>query len=216
MLFVVGAAVLLAAGAVAIVMASRPADRGSRVPQVAPGTSSAPGSAPVTSAPAEATTTTGTARPLREIPGNLLANGDFESGLSGWSVLGGAHVERISIAHSGAWAVRLRPAEEGAPERPGIAVPLDVETKRGRSYKGSAWVRASRPGTEATLALREESGGQSSADATGVTLPDGEWHEVAVVHQVQLEGARLSLELTGGNLGAGDLIVVDEVGVTTP
>lgn len=218
LLFVGGAAVLVAAGAVAIaVVSGGPSQRGLRVPQVAPSTSLAPSSAPATSGPAEATTTTGTARPLREIPGNLLANGDFESGLSGWSALDRARVDRIAIAHSGAWAVRVRPAEGGASGRPGIAVPLSLVARQGRGYQGSAWVRASRPGMQVTLALREEAGdGRSSADVIGVDLPDGEWHEIAVVHQVQLEGARLSLELASANLGAGQLILVDEVGVTTP
>ncbi|HZD74934.1 MAG TPA: carbohydrate binding domain-containing protein, partial [Actinomycetota bacterium] len=144
-------------------------------------------------------------------------NGDFERGLGGWGALGGARIQRVAVAHSGAWAVRVGPAQGGAPARLGIASSLGVVAGPGRTYRGSAWVRASRPGTEVTLALREQAGdGQSSADVIGVNLPDGGWHEVAVVHQLQLAGARLSLELTGGSLSAGDLILVDEVGVTAP
>jgi hypothetical protein len=206
-----GAFVLLAAGAVTIALAAGgggPADRGAlgggspagatRAPSTWPGEHGSP------------------APPVRVLPGNLLANGDFERGLNGWDALGGARMDRVSVAHSGAWAARISPVHGAAAERPGIAVPLALEAGQGRSYRGVAWVRASRPGTEATLALRESAGdGQPSADVIGVNLPDSLWHEVAVVHQVHLAGARLVLELTGG-LGAGGLLLVDDVAVTSP
>jgi hypothetical protein len=213
-LLAVGAAVVvLAAGAVTIAVAvgaGGPARHGAP-----PGTSRAPGAsrAPGTSGAPSASP----APPVRALPGNLLANGDFERGLSGWGALGGARLDRVALAHSGAWAARVRPARDGTAERPGIALPLDPRILQGRTYQGSAWVRASRPGTEATLALREYGGdGQPSADVIGVSLQDSQWHEVAVVHQAHLAGARLALELTGGDLGAGELLLVDDVSVTSP
>jgi hypothetical protein len=212
---------------IALVMSGPPApgpSAGRPLPSPSPTESSASSSsaAPTTASspptrPRSDTTTTGPVQQIRPVPGNLLANGDFEQGLSGWGALGGARVERIAVAHSGAWAVRVEPVQGGVPARIGIASLLSIETRQGRTYKGSAWVRASRPGTEVTLVLRESAGdGQSSADAIGINLRDSEWHEVAVVHQLHLAGAGLSLELTGGNLGAGDLILIDEVGVTAP
>jgi Carbohydrate binding domain len=224
-----GAAVALAVGAVTIVLVGGgPAERDSgTLPGGSPfgtspaATSPASGSPPDGSDTGDTTATTEatgtTAPPPWAIPGNLLANGDFEGGLGGWDRLGGAVVERVGTAHSGAWAVRVQAAEGGAGQPPGIAAPLQVEVRQGRTYQGSAWVRASRPGMEATLALREQTGdGRSSADVTGISLPDSQWHEVAVVHRVQLDGARLRLELTtGGDPGGGDLILVDQVGVTT-
>jgi hypothetical protein len=218
----VGATVALAAGAALIALAvSGPSARGPSAGRP-PSASSALGTATTAAGTAPAasaggTTTTGPVRQLRPVPGNLLANGDFEGGLSGWGALGGARIERVAVAHSGAWALRIEPGGDGAPARLGIISPLEVEARQGRTYHGSAWVRASRPGTEVTLTLREQSGdGQSSADVIGVSLQDGDWHEVAVVHQLHVAGARLSLELTGGNLRAGDLILVDEMGVTAP
>ena len=223
-----GAAVALALGAMTIVLVGGgPPERdsgtlpgGSPFGTSPPATSPAPGGPPDGGGTGDTSMGTPgtTAPPPRAIPGNLLANGDFEGGLGGWDPLGGAVVERVGTAHSGAWAVRVQAGEGGAGQPPGIAAPLQVEVRQGRSYQGSAWVRASRPGIEATLALREQSGdGRSSADVTGISLPDSQWHEVAVVHRVQFAGARLRLELTtGGALGADDLILVDQVGVTTP
>ncbi len=218
----VGATVALAVGAVMIALVVRgPSARGPSAGR--PPTASSSFGAPATTgdtAPSGSrsdTTTTGPVQQLRPVPGNLLANGDFEGGLSGWGALGGARIERVAVAHSGAWAVRIEPAGGGAPVRLGITSPLGIEARQERTYHGSAWVRASRPGTEVTLALREQTvDGQSSADVIGVSLQDGEWHQVAVVHQLHVAGARLSLELTGGNLRAGDLILVDEMGVTAP
>ncbi|SRR6266540_2167373 len=217
-----GAAVALAGVVTVMVAAGGPADRGTPVvvppPGAAPGLRAPASTAPPTTArPGRSATTSEPARPLRPVPGNLLANGDFEPGLGGWGALGGARVERVATAHSGSWAARISPGGSGAAGRPGIAIPLAVQARQGRTYQGSVWVRASRPGIEATLALREYGAGrQSSADVTGVNLPDAQWHEVAVVHQIHLAGAQLALEVAGGNLGAGDLILVDEVGVTVP
>jgi Carbohydrate binding domain len=219
------AAVVLVSGAVAIALVvTGPSTRGPSADRPAPGAPPATGtSAAATTARAmppgsrSDTTTTSPAQPIRPVPGNLLANGDFEQGLSGWRAFGGARVERVAVAHSGRWSLSIGPAQGVAPARPGIVSPVDVEARQGRTYQGRAWVRASAPGTEVTLALREQAGdGQSNADVLGISLPDGEWHEVAVVHQLHVAGARLSLELTGGDLGAGDIILVDEVDVTAP
>ena len=209
------AAAVLVAGAVAIALAV--AGRSPRGPATgaAPATSTG---APATTAPPGTrsdTTVTTPAQPSRPVPGNLLGNGDFEQGLSGWSTFGGTEVERVAVAHSGAWSVRMTPVGSVAPARLGIVSPVGGLAREGRTYRGRAWVRASRPGTEVTLVLRERAGdGPSSADVLGVNLPDGGWHEVVVLHQVHVADARLSLELTSGNLDAENVMLVDEVSVT--
>ncbi len=128
--------------------------------------------------------------------GNLLANGDFERDLGGWGVLGNGQADRVADAHAGGWA---------------------VQAEQGRSYEASAWVRASRPGTEVALALREYGAvGETGSDVTGVTLPDRDWHEVAVVHQVHQSGTRLGLELTVTNLRPGGDLLADQLSITAP
>lgn len=213
---VIATAVVLVTGAVAIALVvAGPSARGPSAGRPAPGAWPATTARAAPPGSRSDTTTTSPAQPIRPVPGNLLANGDFEQGLGGWDALGGARLERVAVAHSGTWSVSIGPAQGVAPARVGIVSPVGVQARQGRTYQGRAWVRASAPGTEVTLALREQAAaGQSNADVFGVNLPDGEWHEVAVVHQLHVAGARLSLELTGGNLGAGEIILVDEVGVT--
>jgi hypothetical protein len=215
-LAVIATAVVLVTGAVAIALVvAGPSARGPSAGRPAPGAWPATTARAAPPGSRSDTTTTSPAQPIRPVPGNLLANGDFEQGLGGWDALGGARLERVAVAHSGTWSVSIGPAQGVAPARVGIVSPVGVQARQGRTYQGRAWVRASAPGTEVTLALREQAAaGQSNADVFGVNLPDGEWHEVAVVHQLHVAGARLSLELTGGNLGAGEIILVDEVGVT--
>jgi hypothetical protein len=210
----IAAAAVLVTGAVAIALAVT--GQSPRGPAPGASATTAPAAPPGT--PSDTTTTTTTpVQPNRPVPGNLLANGDFEQGLSGWSTLGGAQLERVAVAYSGSWSVRVAPVRSVAPARLGIVSPVRGQAGQGRTYQGRAWVRASRPGTEVTLVLREQTGdGQSSADVLGTNLPDGEWHEVAVVHQLHVAGALLSLELTSGNLDAGDVILVDGVSVTAP
>jgi Carbohydrate binding domain len=214
------AAAVLVAGAVAIALAVAGRSSDGPAPGASPATSTSALATTAPTAPPGArsdTTVTTPVQPIRPVPGNLLANGDFEQGLSGWSTLGGARLQRVAVAHSGAWSVRMAPVQSVASARLGIVSPVRGQARQGRTYRGSAWVRASRPGTEVTLVLREQTGdGQASADVLGVNLPDGGWHEVAVVHQFHVAGARLSLELTSGNLDAGDVILVDEVSVTAP
>ncbi len=153
--------------------------------------------------------------------GNLLANGDFERDLGGWGVLGNGQADRVADAHAGGWAVRIRtshppPGRPGS-TRPGILAANAVQAEQGRSYEASAWVRASRPGTEVALALREYGAvGETGSDVTGVTLPDRDWHEVAVVHQVHQSGTRLGLELTVTNLRPGGDLLADQLSITAP
>jgi len=159
------------------------------------------------------------AQPLQPTPGNLLANGDFERDLGGWGVLGNGLADRVAVAHSGAWAVRIRVgrSEPGRTrsQRPGILAAHVFRPEQGRSYKATAWIHASRPGTEAALALREYvGGGQTGADVIGVMLPDTGWHEIAVIHKVHRSGARLTLEATAVNLRPGDDLLVDQVSIT--
>ena len=190
--------------------APAPTTNGSRP---APGATAGAGGPPRQPRPSQ----TVPARPLS----SLLPNGGFERDLSGWGVLGGGHVDRVAVAHAGGWAVRIRtdhppPGRPGSTQ-PGILAANAVQAEQGRSYEASAWIRASRPGTEVTLALREYgAAGETGADVTGITLPDKDWHEVAVVHQVHQPGTRLGLELTVTNLRPGGDLLADQLSITAP
>jgi hypothetical protein len=240
-LFAGGLAVVLAAGVAVAVVVTRDGS-GSIVsglpdtfPTTPPPTVPPVASLPPTTAARTTTTTAATttrpptttsppppsapAQPVRSIPGNLLANGDFERDLAEWGPSGGGRVDRVAVGHSGGWSARIRAGGAGSQPasgeagQPGLLGAQSVRGRDGRSYEASAWVRASRPGIEAVLRLRESGGGGDSADVIGVTLTDAGWQEVAVIHQVQT-GGRLTVEVTAGNLRAEEYLLVDQIGLT--
>jgi Carbohydrate binding domain len=180
-----------------------------------PATSGGPAStsARATTAPP---TTSAPPRPIQPAPGNLLANGDFERDLAGWRSITGGRVDRVAIGHSGRWSLRLQgggtPSPSGGgPDDPAVRATQTVEGRTGDSYEASAWVRATRPGTEAILKLRQLGGEGDSADVIGVILVDTGWHQVAVIHQIHAGGGRLTVEAAAGNLGPGDGLLLDQI-----
>jgi hypothetical protein len=162
-----------------------------------------------TRAPAAATTGPA-ARPIRQTPGNLLANGDFERDLAGWAPLGGAGVERVEGGVSGRWAVAVAPGTSGEGS-PGLARPGATTSRAGTTYEAIFWVRGP-AGGQVELALRERAGGQVvSSEEAGYTLPGAGWQQLAVEHQTRVPGSSLDVELTGLDLPAGGQLLVDGV-----
>jgi hypothetical protein len=166
----------------------------------------APGGAPTTSGPAS--------QPIRPTPGNLLADGDFERDLAGWTALGGARLQRVQGGASGRWAVAVTsgPAADG----PAGLVRRDAATSRAdTTYEAVVWVQAP-DGGQVVLALRELAGGrQVSADQAGYTLPGGRWRQLAVEHHTASPGSSLSLEVVAQNLPGQGRLLVDSVDLQT-
>src|SRR6266516_2088887 len=211
-------AILVAAalGVVALTRGPGPARHAGPRPRpqagLAPAPTRAPGTAPASTFP-----------PVVAMPGNLLDNGDLEGGLSGWSPLGGATPTRRSPGHSGHWAVAFSLTSSAtapaAGPGPGVTFADVTASRAGRTYQATVWVRADRPGTAVTFALREvqiqgQSGAPTSADVVGLTLPaGGAWLQLAVVHQARMPSARLVLELTATRLPAGGHVTADQFDV---
>jgi hypothetical protein len=156
------------------------------------------------------TTTLPAARPLRPMPGNLLANADFEQGLEGWAPLGNGRLARVAGGSSGRWAAAIRPGQGGA-GAPGLSR-RDLAASVGTTYVGSVWVRAAAPGTQVVLALREYLGGREvSSDVTGYNLTGDGWQAVTVEHRARVRGAGLAIEVTGATLPGDQPLLVDAV-----
>jgi hypothetical protein len=164
-------------------------------------------------AAATTATTTPATRPVRPTPGNLLADGDFERDLAGWTPLGGARLERVEGGASGRWAAAVAPGP--AQGRPGL-VRRGVATARAdTTYEAVLWVQAP-AGGQVVLALRELAGGREvSADQAGYTLPGGSWRQLAVEHHTASPGSSLSLEVVGQSLPGGGRLLVDSVDLQT-
>jgi len=161
-----------------------------------------------------ATTTVPAAQPIRPTPGNLLADGDFERDLAGWTALGRAKVDRVQGGASGRWAVAVTPGPPG--QGPSGLVRRDATTTRAdTTYEAVVWVLAP-DGGQVVLALRELAGGREvSADQAGYTLPGGRWRQLAVEHHTASPGSSLSLEVVGRNLPGQGRLLVDAVDLQT-
>jgi Flp pilus assembly protein CpaB len=175
-----------------------------------------PAAGPATTRAQAAATTATTApptRPVRPTPGNLLAGGDFERDLAGWTPLGGAKLERVEGGASGRWAAAVTPGP--AQGRPGLVRRDAATTRADTTYEAVLWVQAP-AGGQVVLALRELAGGREvSADQAGYTLPGGSWRQLAVEHHTASPRSSLSLEVVGQSLPGGGRLLVDSVDLQT-
>jgi hypothetical protein len=212
----------LAAVSAVLALLTRDTGTGSR-PAAGPATTGAPGTtAPATTAPGGASTTAAgatsttvpAARPIRPTPGNLLADGDFERDLAGWTPLGGAEVERVQGGASGRWAAAV--GGGGADGRPGMVRRAAATARAGTTYEATVWVRAPGGGGQVVLALRELAGGREvSADHAGYTLAGGGWQQLAVAHPARAPGSSLALEVVGRDLAGDGRLLVDGIDLQT-
>jgi hypothetical protein len=169
-------------------------------------TTAPPSTATATSAPAT--------RPIRPTPGNLLADGDFERDLAGWTPLGGAGVERVEGGASGRWAAAATPGG-GTAGQAGMIRRGAATAREGVTYEAILWVQAP-GGGQVVLALRELAGGREvSADQAGYTVADGGWQELAVEHRTVAPGSSLALEVVAHGLPGDGRLLVDSVDLQT-
>jgi hypothetical protein len=170
--------------------------------------------APATTAPGTTATTVPAARPIRPTPGNLLADGDFERDLAGWTPLAGADVERVQGGASGRWAAAISPG--GSEGRAGMVRRAATTARAGTTYEATVWVRAPGGGGQVVLALRELAGGREvSADEAGYALDGGGWQQLAVEHHTRAPGSSLALEVVGRDLAGDGRLLVDGADLQT-
>jgi hypothetical protein len=202
----------LAAFSAVLALLARDSGGGSRG---AAGPATTGASAPTTAAgPATTATTAPGARPIRPTPGNLLADGDFERDLAGWTPLAGAEVERVRGGTSGRWAVAVGgggPGGQAGMVRRGAAT-----TRAGTTYEATVWVRAPGGGGQVVLALRELAGGREvGADQAGYTLDGTGWQQLAVEHHTGTPGSSLALEVVGRDLAGDGRLLADGIDLQT-
>jgi hypothetical protein len=197
----------LAALTAALALLTRDAGNGRRAAGPATTRAQAATTGPATSGAAAT-------RPIRPTPGNLLADGDFERDLAGWTPLGGAGVERVEGGTSGRWAAAVTPAP-GQGGEAGMVRRAAATAREGTTYEAILWVQAP-GGGQVVLALRELAGGREvSADQAGYTLPDGGWQELAVEHHTVAPGSSLALEVVAHDLPGNGRLLVDSVDLQT-
>ena len=197
---------MLGLAAITAVTALLTRDPGTGRPAAGPATTRA-------QAAATTATTTPATRPIHPTPGNLLADGDFERDLAGWTPLGGAKLERVEGGASGRWAAAVTPGP--AQGRPGLVRRGAATTRADTTYEAVLWVQAP-DGGQVVLALRELADEREvSADQAGYTLPGGQWGQLAVEHHTASPGSSLSLEVLAQNLPGEGRLLVDSVDLQT-
>jgi len=205
---------MLSLAAITAVIALLTRDTGTARGPAGPATTRAQAAATTAPATTGPTTTGPAPQPIRPTPGNLLADGDFERDLGGWTALGGATLQRVQGGASGRWAVAVAPGPSSG--RPAGLVRRDAATARAdTTYEGVVWVLAP-DGGQVVLALRELAGGREvSADQAGYTLPGGRWRQLAVEHRTAAPGSSLSLEVVAQNLPGRGRLLVDSADLQT-
>jgi hypothetical protein len=205
---------MLSLAAISAVIALLTRDTGTARGPAGPATTRAQAAATTAPATTGPTTTGPAPQPIRPTPGNLLADGDFERDLGGWTALGGATLQRVQGGASGRWAAAVAPGPSSG--RPAGLVRRDAATARAdTTYEGVVWVLAP-DGGQVVLALRELAGGREvSADQAGYTLPGGRWRQLAVEHHTAAPGSSLSLEVVAQNLPGRGRLLVDSVDLQT-
>ncbi len=185
-------------------LVERPESSAARLPNLLP-------PAPTTTR-AAATVPSPASRPAPEPDdGNLLADAGFESGISGWTALGKAGLERVEEGRSGDWGLRMT---RGSSKQPGALHAEVANLKADKRYEATVWFRASRPGVEVQVNLFELRGGKRFAvDTVGAVAPAGTWQRLDVSHDTHRPGATLAVELLAPTLASGTNLLVDDLAV---
>ena len=143
-------------------------------------------------------------------PAELVANGGFEAGVTGWA-RGDKKTtlaRSCTVAHSGSCSAqlgRMRTGNATLDDSPNTV----GATAAGRTYAASAWVRAP-AGRAVTLRLRELNGSSLVRSSVVTLTGDGTWRQLALTSAPASGGTSLSLEVVV-SLAGGTSANVDDV-----
>jgi hypothetical protein len=143
--------------------------------------------------------------------GELVVNGDFESGLRGWRS-NDAVTQPLELAtgRGGGSAAALRATKDGA------VVLNDAKNTVGSTpasgvYEVSAYVRTSRDGLTGRLRLREVASGKLLKSAGTTFTGTTDWQKVTLTYEPTAARSVLDLNVVGWKVPAGEAVVVDDV-----
>lgn len=150
----------------------------------------------------------------RPLPaGELVANGDFEAGIGGWSTWGGVLTATTNRAHGGAQSLLVSARTQGAGT---AAYDITNAVIPGALYQASFWVTiggaASAP---VNVTAKIACAGESDAYpwlANSASVPDGEWVELTGALQVpDCDLTQLQVYVEGPPAGVD--LYVDDVSI---
>jgi hypothetical protein len=145
--------------------------------------------------------------------GELVSNGGFESGVSGWK---GWHpsvqpLYRVAPGRTSDHAVKLARRDSGRGVLNDVRSTVESTTEAA-TYDLSAWVRAPRPGITGQLRIREISrAGSIRMTTADFRLDDSGWQQVSLTHRATRTGSRLDINIIARDLRKGYEMLVDDV-----
>ncbi len=149
--------------------------------------------------------------------GNLVANGGFESDLTGWKGSGGT-LTRVADPHTGGWSGRLANTATTASTCQLNDSPNWVAQTGPALYTATAWVKGDASSVGATVRLRfREYVGQTAAGSAeaAVTLTTG-WQQVVLTYRPSSPGSTLDLNLLRASTPAGaTCFTADDISATS-
>jgi Carbohydrate binding domain len=144
--------------------------------------------------------------------GQLVTNGGFEDGLTGWRVndADGTTLTLGTPGRSGTSAATL------LAQRTGTVALNDVKntvglTTAGTKYFVSAWMRATTPGLIAQLRVREVKGKDLVSNGGQAARLTSTWQQVTMSYTSASSGGKIDLNVVGWGVPAGYGIQVDDV-----
>ena len=143
--------------------------------------------------------------------GELVANPDFETGLTGWSA--GNNRTTLArtcvVAHGGACSAELTRTRSSGDAMLDDSPQTVGSTTAGATYSASAWVRAP-AGRTVRLRLRELAGTSVVRTSTATVTANGAWQQVVSTSAATAGGHSLSVEVLA-SLAKGSKAQVDDL-----
>ena len=149
-------------------------------------------------------------------PVNLVANGTFETDLSGWAAVGGASLQRVAGGHSGSFAMLvtspfLSLGSFGVTDAPNW---VQLTTGIGARYHFRCWVRAEIGAGLVSLQVREsnstQTGGWISLSAVSLSLS---WTALDLDVVTALNGSTLDMQVLDTPAVLGTAFRMDDVSI---
>jgi parallel beta-helix repeat protein len=144
-------------------------------------------------------------------PTNQVANGTFETNLTGWAALAGCNLTRVAGGHSGSWAADLTNPLTTAQTCTLNDSPNVVATSVGGTYTASAWVHTAATGGQIKLRIREYNGATLVGTGTTVLNPNGSWQQIQLAYTVLSPGSTLDLNVYETTQPAGSDLQIDDI-----
>ena len=148
---------------------------------------------------------------------NLVANPGFETSLNGWAPSSGPrHIDRVTKAHRGDFAVRLstdRTANVGLKDTPSYTVTAGEQLTK---YRARAWAMPTGAPLVATIRIREVSGGTVvGRHSKSVRLDTGVWTRMRVRYVAKLAGSSIGVKVRTRDLTPGRSLLIDDVALVS-